>query len=98
MELSLNPTLMLEVRWSTGSCGNAGCKYHECVCALCAQPIGIAEDDPRRADHDENCVGCSLCEDDVPMMLFRGEGKDCRQAAFHIACFRRLLEKSAEEK
>lgn len=90
-KLNLNPALLQTVRWSIGSCGSSGCGDPECVCALCAQPIGIAEEDPRRADHNEECFGCSICEDDVPIMLFRGEGRQSRQAAFHKACFERLL-------
>ena len=81
-----------EIRWSKGSCGVSGCTDPECVCALCAQPIGISEEDPRRSDHDnEYCCGCPICEDDVPMILFRGEGKAMKQAAFHNACFEKLL-------
>jgi len=83
-----------EVRWSKGSCGVSGCADPECVCALCAQPLGISEDDPRRADHDNECCGCPICEDDVPIILFRGEGKDMTQAAFHQRCFEKLLESS----
>jgi hypothetical protein len=92
MELNLNADLFRTVRWSTGSCGNAGCKDPECVCGLCAQPIGIPEDDPRRDAHDQfDCAGCEICEDDVPTILFRGKGKDALQAAFHQRCFNRLM-------
>lgn len=92
MKLNLNPELMATVRWSTGSCGNPGCKDAECVCALCAQPIGIPEDDLRRDVHDQfDCAGCEICEDDVPTILFQGEGENMRQAAFHNACFSKLL-------
>jgi hypothetical protein len=92
VNLNLNPELMKTVRWSTGSCGNSGCVDAECACALCAKPIGIPEGDPRRDAHDQlDCAGCEICEDDVPMILFRGEGKDSRQAAFHTKCFNRLL-------
>ncbi len=81
-----------EIRWSKGSCGVSGCADPECVCALCAQPIGISEDDPRWEGHDrESCGWCELCEDEVPIMLFRGEGKAMLQAAFHQKCFERLL-------
>jgi hypothetical protein len=82
-----------EIRWSSGSCGQSGCADPECVCALCAQPIGIAEDDPRRNDHDDECCDpdCPICSDDVPIILFRGEGKDMQQAAFHHACFAKCL-------
>lgn len=80
-----------EIRWSTGSCGNAGCSDPECVCALCAQPIGVSESDMRWDGHDEDCGGCELCEDSVPMILFRGEGKAMLQAAFHNKCFEKLL-------
>jgi hypothetical protein len=81
-----------EIRWSKGSCGQSGCTDPECVCALCAQPIGISEEDPRRADHDNyDCGGCEICEDDVPTILFRGKGKQMKQAAFHTKCFEKLL-------
>ena len=81
-----------EIHWSArGSCGNSGCGDPECVCAICAQPIGISEKDPRWHNHDPECFGCELCEDDVPIMLFRGEGNFTEQAAFHNACFEKLL-------
>jgi len=80
-----------EIRWSKGSCGVSGCSDPECVCALCAQAIGIKETDPRWDGHDPDCFGCKLCEDEVPMILFRGEGKKMKQAAFHTKCFEKLL-------
>ena len=80
-----------EVRWSKGSCGNSGCTDPECVCALCAKPIGVPEDDPRWVDHDDDCPECELCVDEVPVILFRGEGEEMMQAAFHIACFNKLI-------
>jgi hypothetical protein len=94
MNLQLNPELMQMVRWSSrGSCGASGCNDPECVCALCAKPIGVPDNDPRWHDHDyQTCFGCELCEDDAPLMLFRGEGKDTKQAHFHSACFRRLCD------
>lgn len=88
--LNLNAKLLLEVRWSRGSCGQAGCTDPECVCGLCAQAIGLPEDDPRRDNHDEDCAGCPVCEDDVPVMLFKPVQGEMRQAAFHTRCFRRL--------
>lgn len=84
---------VVEVRWSSGSRGNRGCSDPECVCALCAQPIGIPEDDPRRTEHDDECCGCPVCDDDVPIILFRGEGKAMKQAAFHHKCFEKVLAK-----
>jgi hypothetical protein len=82
----------LEIRWSPrGSCGEPGCNDPECVCALCAEPIGKTEHELANADHDIECYGCELCEQQVPIILFRGEGKDCEQAQFHDDCFRRLL-------
>lgn len=83
--------LALEVRWSKGSCGVSGCSDPGCVCALCAQPIGVPETDPRWESHGEECMGCELCEDEVPIILFRGEGKSMLQAAFHDRCFRKVL-------
>jgi hypothetical protein len=43
--------------------------------------------------HDEDCFGCELCEDNGPLILFHGQGKNAKQAAFHIACFEKLLAK-----
>jgi hypothetical protein len=86
-----------EVRWSSGSCGNPGCTDPECCCALCARPIGIPDDDTRWENHDEDCFGCELCEDNVPSVLFRGKGKNAKQAAFHTACFEKLILQRSEE-
>ena len=82
---------ILEVRWSSGSCGNPGCSNPACVCALCAQPIGTPEEQLEDNDHDPDCAGCAMCEDQVPMILFQGEGKQMKQAAFHKCCFEKLL-------
>jgi hypothetical protein len=93
----MNPELnsrALEVRWSKGSCGTPGCNDPECVCALCAQPIGISEEDPRWDSHPEYCVACELCEDQVPIILFHPEGSV--QAAFHARCFQKLREPEPE--
>lgn len=86
-------SLMAGVRWTAkGSCGNAGCGDSDCVCALCRLPIGIPEEDPRWVAHGVgDCFGCELCADQVPSMLFRGDGAGTEQAAFHHACFERLL-------
>lgn len=89
-EMSLNEKAA-EIRWSNGSCGRSGCGDLDCVCALCAKPIGVDEDDARWSEHDEDCGGCELCEDEVPLILFRGKGKDMKQAAFHTKCFEILL-------
>lgn len=91
IEFSLNPELMAKVRWSKGSCGQSGCTDPECVCALCAQAIGVSEDVLEQSDHDPQCCGCPLCCDQVPIMLFRGEGEKSEQAAFHTKCFERML-------
>ena len=80
----------IEVRWSKGSCGQSGCADQECVCALCAKPIGVAEEILEQNNHDPECFGCEMCYDQVPIMLFRGEGKDMLQAAFHDRCFKSL--------
>src|SRR6266403_3279266 len=82
---------MMEVSWSTkGSCGNSGCPDPDCVCALCAKPIGISEEDPRRADHDNECCGCPICEDDIPRILFRGDFIIMNQATIHIYSFHQV--------
>jgi hypothetical protein len=81
------------VRWSRrGSCGNPGCTDAECRCALCGEPIGVSEDDPRWESHPEYCDDCDLCRDQVPVMLFRGEGKGMEQAQFHTACFATIVQ------
>ncbi|HLG97204.1 MAG TPA: hypothetical protein VKX49_12905 [Bryobacteraceae bacterium] len=77
--------------WSNGSCGNPGCTDPECCCSLCGKPIGVSEDDPRWDRHDEYCDDCDLCRDQVPVMLFRGEGKAMQQAQFHIKCFEKIV-------
>lgn len=80
------------IRWAKrGSCGNAGCKDPECCCALCGEPIGVSEDDPRWDDHDEWCDDCDLCRDRVPPMLFRGQGKQTEGAQFHTRCFEKIV-------
>jgi len=93
MTFGIRPEAATQIRWSTrGSCGNAGCTDPECRCALCGQPIGVAEDDPRWGFHDEFCNDCDLCRDQVPVMLFRGDGKQMEQAQFHTCCFGAALE------
>jgi len=88
MEIKIDISKVL--RWSAGSCGRSGCTDDSCVCAVCALPIGVDEDDPRWYSHSEYCDGCELCIDDVPIIIFRGEGKEMEQAAFHSACFQTL--------
>lgn len=79
------------IRWSRrGSCGNPGCKDLECGCSLCRKPIGTAEDDPRWETHGEDCCydqNCEICADQVPIILFRGEGRQMEEARFHQKCF-----------
>ena len=90
--LSLKPETFGAIRWSRrGSCGSSGCTDPECCCGLCGEPIGVPEGDPRWQSHDEYCSGCELCRDEVPLMLFRGEGKNTEQARFHEACFQKLV-------
>lgn len=88
----IHPEVMPFVRWSLrGTCGNRGCADPECCCALCNTPIGVSDDDPRWNDHEEWCNDCDLCRDSIPIMLFRGEGKQMEQASFHTKCFETLL-------
>jgi hypothetical protein len=35
-------------------------------------------------------VVASFCEDDVPTILFRGQGKAMQQASFHWSCFKQV--------
>ncbi len=92
LNLNIDDTKIL--RWSDGSCGNSGCTDEGCCCAVCALPIGVSEDDPRWESHDPDCYGCDLCRDSVPFILFRGEGKNMKQAAFHEACFNKILQEN----
>ena len=88
----IKPEYYAAIRWnSRGSCGNPGCIDPECGCALCGLPIGISEDDPRWDEHDEWCGDCDLCRDQVPLILFRGTGKQTQQAKFHDACFSKII-------
>jgi len=93
MELTLRPERVADIHWSKrGSCGNSGCTDPECCCAVCRKPIGVAEDDPRWDQHDEDCNDCDLCRDSVPVILFRGEGRAMLQAQFHNKCFELVAE------
>jgi hypothetical protein len=88
----IKPPYAHAIRWSKhGSCGNPGCKDKQCCCAFCGLPIGTPKDDPRWDDHDQWCGDCELCRDQVPIMLFRGEGKQMEQASFHGLCFEKIV-------
>ena len=90
-DFSLKPQYLTAIRWSRhGACGNPGCTDPECGCSLCGLPIGTDEEDPRWEHHDEFCAGCDLCRDQVPIMLFRGKGKQTAGARFHGVCFQKL--------
>lgn len=94
--IDLNPDKLRTVHWSRrGSCGTPGCIDPWCGCGFCGHPVGVLEDDPRWEKHDPDCDGCRLCEDQVPLMLFRGSGPTMEQAQFHAACFNLLLAKKA---
>lgn len=93
-QLTLRADVMATVVWSRQACGRPGCAAHRgCRCALCNEPIGVDEEDPRWQQHDEWCGGCELCQDQVPIILFRGQGKDTVAAHFHTACFNAALAK-----
>jgi hypothetical protein len=66
--------------------------FQECCCSLCGKPIGVPDEDPRWAKHDEYCDDCDLCRDQVPIILFRGQGEATEQAQFHVRCFEQALE------
>ena len=84
---TLIPEVAARIRWSRrGSCGNSGCTDPECCCSLCAKPIGLPEDH----EHFKTCAGCELCSEQVPFILWRGEGKHTEQAQFCNACFSEL--------
>jgi hypothetical protein len=91
MDFVIHPAYIAAIRWSKrGSCGNPGCTDPECCCAFCGLPIGVREDDPRWDDHSEWCDDCDVCRDRVPLILFRGEGKETEQAQFHQYCFEKI--------
>jgi hypothetical protein len=88
---ALNPAYAAALKWSVhGSCGEAGCKDPECCCSFCGLPIGVPEDDPRWDDHPEWCNDCDLCRDQVPIRMFRSEGKDTEGVQLHIRCFEKI--------
>jgi hypothetical protein len=84
VDIVIKPQYANAIKWSKGSCGNSGCTEDSCACSFCGGPIGIPQDDPRRDNPDEYCVGCEICEDDVPLMLF--DSKRNLQAQFHRRC------------
>jgi hypothetical protein len=91
-DFQIKPRYAALIRWSKrGSCGESGCPDPECACSLCGQPIGVSERDPRWEEHDEFCADCELCRDQAPIMLWRGKGKQIKQAQFHTACFEKIL-------
>ena len=86
--ITIKPETYGAIRWSRRpSCGEPGCADPECRCAVCDLPIGTREDDPRWRKHDEDCGGCPLCVDQVPIILWRGAGTQMEQAQFHARCF-----------
>lgn len=95
-DFAIRPEFASKIRWSQGSCGNAGCADPECCCAICEKPIGVPEDDPRWRDHDEWCDDCDLCRDRVPITLFKGEGRAMLQAQFHTKCFEAIVDFGAK--
>jgi hypothetical protein len=62
---------------------------NRCLCMLCSDVIGAAEDDPRWRGHDPDCAGCAVCE--IAIRIWRGEGRDCREQRYHVACFGKVL-------
>jgi hypothetical protein len=90
---SVKPQYAAAIKWHRrGSCGEPGCRDHpECACSFCGLPIGVPEGDERWHTHDPDCGDCDLCRDQVPIILFRGEGKQMEQAQFHIFCFKSIV-------
>lgn len=78
-----------------GLAGILAVKIQSVAALLCGQPIGVSEDDPRWEHHDEFCSDCELCRDQVPLILFRGEGKDMLQAQFCTQCSQRAFKAGA---
>jgi hypothetical protein len=54
----------------------------ECICSNCGQMIGRDEDDSVWDDHDEDCIGCDVCE--IAIRIFRGN----QELRFCMRCFR----------
>lgn len=91
-DFSIHPAYAAALKWSRrGSCGRPGCKDPECCCSFCGLPIGVPEDDLRWDDHDEFCGDCELCRDQVPLLMFRGEGKQTEGVQLHWACAQRIM-------
>lgn len=85
------------VLWSVRPCSSgdgagSGCRDPQCVCSLCGEPIGTPEDDPRWMEHDDECSDCDVCRDQVPVILFRGEGRAMQRAQFHTRCLHSIVE------
>jgi len=93
VSFSLRPEYASRVRWHAHThCGEAGCTDRTCSCSFCGNPVGVAENDPRWMEHDEECCDCDLCRDQVPLILFRGEGQDVLMARFHENCARIVID------
>src|SRR5690348_3312777 len=59
----------------------------ECICAKCGNMIGRDERDPAWKDHDEDCIGCAVCEFPIRIYSIGADGKATQELRFHPACF-----------
>jgi len=101
--IAIDPAKLAEIadRWSDLSPDDG---TEQCICMVCAKMIGAAENDPRWEDHDEDCIGCELCEIAVrlwneqptPQVSYTGKtadsiAKELKEMRFHPKCFEGLL-------
>jgi hypothetical protein len=98
MKFAIRENCAGRILWHVRShCSEPGCRDPLCVCSLCGEPIGTPDDDPRWDQHNEDyCGDCDLCRDQVPLMLFQGEGRAMKRAQFHRRCFETIVEFKAE--
>ena len=64
-----------------------------CHCSFCGLPIGAAEDDPRWNSHDEDCIGCEVCEIALRLWPQNLEGA-AWEIRLHQACMALLMEEA----
>jgi hypothetical protein len=93
MKFAIRENCAARILWHVRpACGELGCKDPQCVCSLCGEPIGTPKHDLRWGTHPKYCDGCDVCRDQVPLMLFRGEGRAMKRAQFHGRCFETIVE------
>jgi hypothetical protein len=96
MSLTIQPWALEQLTWFQWSHPEG---HPQCLCSLCGLVIGVADDDPRKYDHDPDTCdsvsgNCEICE--VAVRLFKGEGNDCREQRYHWKCFERVARVAPE--